>query len=422
MTGCTKPCALFEGKLEYCTPTPERADTSLDKGLPESFVLHVAPPACGRRLAISASMRHLRGRRAHLYISEEDIVSACYEDMIPEAVQRILGEVGPTPKAIIIEVTCVDDLLGTDHEALLALLKERFAGTHFCVRRIDPIRRTSALPPPVSRLCSLFSMLDRSDETEDSVNLLTGMTPVAEQSEIFRILAQMGFRVRQMDTCETFQDFLDMAKSRFNIVTAPMALMAAQDMEKKLGIPYLYLPATVEIEKIDMAYEQIAEKSERALPDLSRERKAAMEELERALREIGDTPVAIDPTGDQLPLTLARYLIGRGVRVKLVLENMLFDGDKSDYHWLREQHPEVSILQSGGVELLNRAEEFQDCLCLGFTCGYLLRAKHVVCEEGGKSAYGYQMTATFARNVQTALQTEFDFEKVKRQSEGGGKG
>ena len=98
-------------------------------------------------MAIGAYRRHSRHRRAHLYISESDIVSGCYEDLVPEAVEQILATVKPVPRAISVIVTCIDDLLGTDHEALLMLLKRRFPETHFCIRRVDPIRRHSALPP-----------------------------------------------------------------------------------------------------------------------------------------------------------------------------------------------------------------------------------------------------------------------------------
>lgn len=374
----TKSCCLFEDQLEFFSPMPHRIKGTERDGLPESFDLHVAPSACGRRMAIGSYQRNSRNRRAHLYISESDIVSGCYEDLVPEAVEKILATVKPAPRAISVIVTCIDDLLGTDHEALLMLLQERFPETHFCIRRVDPIRRHTAPPPPVNMQVSMFSMLDPSTVREDAINLIGNMPPIVKDSELFSLAGEMGLQVRQIDDCATFDDFLAMSRSRLNLVTTPIGLAAAQEMEQRLGLPYLYAPGTYRIEDISAAYQAIAERTGKALPDLSSYQETARREIAAARARLGDTPIVVDSSGDFRPLSLARTLLEYGFCVRLVTENLIFDGDLTDYHWLRENHPEVEILPPNSAELDRRSEELAGCLCIGFSSAYLLNAKHLV--------------------------------------------
>ena len=414
----TKGCCLFEDQLEFFSPMPQRIDGPVREGLPESFDLHVAPSACGRRMAIGAYRRHSRHRRAHLYISESDIVSGCYEDLVPEAVEQILATVKPAPRAISVIVTCIDDLLGTDHEALLMLLKRRFPATHFCIRRVDPIRRHSALPPPVNMQVSLFSMLDPSPQHDDGVNLIGNMPPITKRSELFALADGMGLTVRQIDDCATFDDFLDMSKSRLNLVTTPTGLAAAQEMERRLGIPYLYAPGSYSVERIAEVYRSMAERTGRSLPDLSPFRTPAEQKIAQARGHLGGTPIVVDSSGDLLPLSLARALLEYGFHVRLVLENLIFDGDLTDYHWIREHHPEVEIAPPNSPELGKRAREFEGCVCIGFSSAYQLGARHLVDFPDLSFDYGFHAVCVLMDKLISALDQEADFGKIMRESEG----
>ena len=112
-------------------------------------------------------------------------------------------------------------------------------------------------------------------------------------------------------------------------------------MERRLGIPYLYAPGSYRVERIAEVYRSMAERTGRSLPDLSPFRTPAEQKIAQARGHLGDTPIVVDSSGDLLPLSLARALLEYGFQVRLVLENLIFDGDLTDYHWIREHHPEV---------------------------------------------------------------------------------
>ena len=94
--------------------------------VPESYQLFVAPFACGRHGALGGILNGIKDRISYLFIDESDIVSGGYEDLIPEAVEELLASLEKRPKVLMIFVSCLDDLLGTDHVSLNQRLSERF--------------------------------------------------------------------------------------------------------------------------------------------------------------------------------------------------------------------------------------------------------------------------------------------------------
>lgn len=242
--------------LEYFSPTSMKAVPRKNAGIPGEIVLHVSPSACSRRFAIGAFRQQIQDRWARLYISEEDIVTGCYEELIPDAVEQLLRRKHPTPRAIVIALTCIDDLLGTDHEALLRELRARYPDTRFSVRHIDPIGIDRRYAPRVNIQLSHYDLLTPSEEKDDYVNLVGSMDTITHNSEIFSVLSEMGIGVRQIDDCETFDDFLDMSKSRLNIGVVPTGYTPCQRMEKTLGIPYIYMPKSSSIKNISEGYKK----------------------------------------------------------------------------------------------------------------------------------------------------------------------
>ena len=116
---------------------------------PQSIQLFVCPSACGRHGAIGAMMHGLKERLHYLYLSQSDIIDG-YDDLIPDAVKQVLDESNPYPAVIFIFVSCLDDLIGTDHGALLEKLHVRWPDIEFRACHMNPISLGSKTPPPVS--------------------------------------------------------------------------------------------------------------------------------------------------------------------------------------------------------------------------------------------------------------------------------
>ena len=118
---------LFEESLYYSSPAHGGWGVlKMGQLVPESYQLFVSPAACGRHGALAARMEDRKSRVSYLFLSEDDIVSGGYEDSIIKSAQKLLAHLkrrGKMPKVLMIFVSCIDDLLGTDHDALIMQLE-----------------------------------------------------------------------------------------------------------------------------------------------------------------------------------------------------------------------------------------------------------------------------------------------------------
>ena len=88
--------------------------------VPESVMLIVSPGCCGRNTSIVSSMPQYKDRFFYLLMDETDLVTGRHLKRIPDAVCEVVSfldeQKGRKPKVVMICITCVDALLGTDME------------------------------------------------------------------------------------------------------------------------------------------------------------------------------------------------------------------------------------------------------------------------------------------------------------------
>ena len=84
--------------------------------VPGSVMLLVAPACCGRNTAALGCEASLAERFFYLMQDDTDIVTGRHLARIPEAVKEVCDSCAVRPSAVMICITCVDALLGTDME------------------------------------------------------------------------------------------------------------------------------------------------------------------------------------------------------------------------------------------------------------------------------------------------------------------
>ena len=83
--------------------------------VPDSVMLIVSPGCCGRNTSVLSSMRAYQDRFYYLLMDETDIVTGRHLKKIPKAVKEICDSLEKKPSVVMICITCVDALLGTNH-------------------------------------------------------------------------------------------------------------------------------------------------------------------------------------------------------------------------------------------------------------------------------------------------------------------
>ena len=117
--------------------------------IPESYELFVSPAACGRHGSLGAIQHGIKEKISYYFVDEKDIIAGYDQAMIRAAGQLLerLAARGVHPKVIVMIVTCIDDLIGTDHEAVAKELEALHPGTYFVVGHMNPITDNRPSPP-----------------------------------------------------------------------------------------------------------------------------------------------------------------------------------------------------------------------------------------------------------------------------------
>ena len=251
-------CPNFEKTLHYVSPAHGGWGViRVAACMPESYMLFVAPFACGRHGALGGILHGVKNKVSYLYIDESDIVSGNYEHLVPDALDELLLSLPSRPKVMMIFVSCLDDLLGTDHESLNAELSEKHPDIRFITCHMNPFKKDTKIPPMVNLQCSLFSILKKSSTKKNQINMIGNNAPISEDCELFSLMSKIGYTINHIGKTKTLDEFLDFSSSLLNLVLSPSASLSSKLMEKNLGIPFIKAFPTYDVKEIEETYHKI---------------------------------------------------------------------------------------------------------------------------------------------------------------------
>lgn len=282
--------------------------------IPGSVMLLVAPGCCGRNTSLISAMPEYKNRFFYLMMDETDIVTGRHLKKIPQAVEEVCDFLPEKPSVVMICITCVDALLGTDMERVCRRAEEQ-VGLPVRPCYMYALTREGRKPPMVHVRQSLYSLLEPRKKKGTSVNLLGFFAPLEDDCELYDLLRQVGVKaIREISRCVDYEEYQHMAEANFNLVLNPEARYAAQDFEKRLGIPSIELTRLYEIDKIGNQYAALGAALGVAFPESPERQKA-----ENAAKKFRDTygPITFCVgecmNGDSFELALA--LVRYGFRV-----------------------------------------------------------------------------------------------------------
>lgn len=222
--------------------------------IPDSVMLIVSPPCCGRNTSQISEMPQYRNRFFYLGMDETDLVTGRHLKMIPDAVASIAASLETPPSLVMICATCVDALLGTDWDRVARAAEEK-TGIRVRPCYMYALTREGRKPPMVHVRQSLYSLLEKQKRVRGEVNLLGFFAPLRDETELYRYLGLAGVSaVRELSRCETYDDFQEMARAQFNLVLNPECRAAADDLSGRLGMPYMELKRFYDPERIHRQY------------------------------------------------------------------------------------------------------------------------------------------------------------------------
>ena len=296
--------------------------------VPGSIMLIVAPGCCGRNTSMISSMREYHDRFFYLMMDETDIVTGRHLKKIPKAVKEICESVEKKPSVVMICITCVDALLGTDMERICRKATEE-VGLPVRPCYMYALTREGRKPPMVHVRQSLYSLLEPKKKKGNVVNLLGFFSPLVDDCELYDLLRQAGVKtIHEISRCQDYDEYLTMAEANFNVVLHPEARFAAEDFHDRLKIPFIELTRLYQIDKIASQYRAFGAAIGAEFDD-EKPRAQAQAAVDQFRENHPDASFAIGEcmNGDSFELSLA--LVRYGFAVKeiygtLTAENFIY--------------------------------------------------------------------------------------------------
>ena len=282
--------------------------------VPGSIMLIVAPGCCGRNTSMISSMKEYNNRFFYLCMDETDIVTGRHLKKIPKAVASICESLEKKPSVVMICITCVDALLGTDMERVCRKAEEK-AGLPVRPCYMYALTREGRKPPMVHVRQSLYSLLEPGHKKGNVVNLLGYFSPLVDDCELYTLLQEAGVKtIHEISRCEDFEEYKKMSEANFNLVLHPEVRFAAEDFHDRLKIPFIELRRLYQIDKIGSQYQAFG--AALGIEFHAEEQKKQAQKAIESFRKVCPDPVfAVGECANADPFELSLALVKYGFKV-----------------------------------------------------------------------------------------------------------
>lgn len=282
--------------------------------VPGSIMLIVAPGCCGRNTSMISSMKEYNNRFFYLCMDETDIVTGRHLKKIPKAVASICESLEKKPSVVMICITCVDALLGTDMERVCRKAEEK-AGLPVRPCYMYALTREGRKPPMVHVRQSLYSLLEPGHKKGNVVNLLGYFSPLVDDCELYTLLQEAGVKtIHEISRCEDFEEYKKMSEANFNLVLHPEARFAAEDFHDRLKMPFIELRRLYQIDKIGSQYQAFG--AALGIEFHAEEQKKQAQKAIESFRKVCPDPVfAVGECANADPFELSLALVKYGFKV-----------------------------------------------------------------------------------------------------------
>ena len=339
--------APFRSGLEYSSPargTWNIVHTGML--IPEAHEIFVCAAGCLRGVVLTAAEMGTTDRFSTVAVRENNLLDGDMEDLVIEGVTDIINKLPKRPPAVLVYTSCVHHFTGVDLDMIYATLRRRFPDIDFTDCYMNPIMRKSGLTPDQLMRSRLYMLLHEREIDPGAAAIIGNDLPTDEDSDLMKVLKGAGFKVHEITSCKTYEEYQQMAESRVYVSYNPDAAPGGDMLSERLGGTHYALKFSFDYDEIDATFEGLAEVlgiRPRSREEITALREECEKELEETRTLIGDTPVSIDYTYCPRPLGLAKLLLEHGMNVTKVYADGIPGGDRAAFDSLQKEYPDLMI-------------------------------------------------------------------------------
>lgn len=402
---------IMPGKqLKYAAPGVDGLGLSfLSLMVPESVVLFVAPAGCARHVCMRAYEHGVQDRLFLLRVEEHEIVSGAHLLKIPAAVEEILAKAHP--KAMYISSSCIDTMLASDYESLCRELSAKFH-IRISPSYMDPIMFDSKKSPDNRIHCSICGFVQKQGSRDKGINIIGASAPIVSESELYEVLSAQGHApIRHMAMYKTLTEADAMGKSSLSIVTAGNGKMAAEEMQRKHGIPYILFPIQYSPQSVRASYARLGEKLGVSIEDDVWHEQAvhSLQTLEACLS--GRT-IAIGKSIKGNPFEMAETLSTYGCDIRVIIKNKVTPEDVAVARRLAKIRPDITVYSGDHPTLVNLRQTHEKIdIAIGADAAYFYWDARPILFPKLYEPFGYQAMTHLAEQLRSAAKGTFGYEQ-----------
>ena len=357
--------------------------------IPGSIMLLLAPGCCGRNTAAIEAADHYGDRFAYFMLDENDIVTGRHLTRVPEAVKAFVASRRTRPSVVMICITCVDALLGTDMERVCRKASKA-CGLPVLPSYMYALTRDSRKPPMTAIRQTIYSLLEPRTKDPAAVNLLGHFSPLMDSCELYTLLRTLGIRsIREIARCDNYEQYQQLAEANFNLVLNPEAFEAADWFQKQLSIPSIELKRLYQLDKISHQYQGLGQVLGTKLTD-EPYRAEARAAITAFTRDHGDIILGIGSRLNANPFELALAMVRYGLHVA----ELYAIPQPSDFFYIQrlaELGPDIRLYMNLSPSMVNYAEDLSPVnFALGVDAAYYHPHSRSVSWNDEQQPFGYQ--------------------------------
>jgi hypothetical protein len=396
-----------QSTLHYCSPAHGGwGVVRVAMLVPESQLLFVCPPACGRHGAIAAIEQGCKKRISYLCLSDNEIILGGYEKEIENGVRNLMKWISPRPKALMLFMSCIDDLLGTDHDAAIRRMEAEH-GLPVRLARMNPISLDNKMPPGIRVQKTMYEFLEEPEKKDGGIIILGAYRPPRPDSELAEILGFFGFGpIRHPEYCASFESFRRMSDSAAALLLRPEGTAAAEHLHSRLGIPVCESFITFDKDAVMERYHSLFDFLESIAPPrkngrgeargkaetfAASARKKAEEQEDDARRVLGGAGIVLDSTATAAPFSLALALVKAGLNVRRIYANRLPEFERPCLNELARLKPDIIVANPNHARKYGpRPPEPLADIAVGFEAAYASNAPFTAPLAFDEQLFGFE--------------------------------
>ena len=370
--------------------------------IPGSVMLLVAPGCCGRNTALLNELGY-NERFFYLLLDDTDIVTGRHLTKIPKACKEVCDSLDYTPTAVMICITCVDALLGTDMERVCRKCEEQ-TNVPTLPAYMYALTREKRLPPMAGVRKSVYGLLKPQKRRGDLCNILGYFSPLHDDCELYELMKSVGVSTQELARCDTIERYHKLSQANFNLVINPEARYAAQDMEKRLGIPYIEINRFYRIDKIRNQYRLLGQALGVEFDD-GRYYDKAKQSIEKFRERFGQVRFAVGECVNADSFELALALTEYGSKVSEIYGTV---GERNFFYIkkLAELSPDTRIFTNLSPTMLNYERMTQIDVTIGVDAGYYHPDLPNVMFNDEEQPFGYEGVTLLMEQLSAAAEKE----------------